>query len=336
MATCSSSASGTTWSARSTSWARARSTSDDYDVWDRRPTPERSGGATSRRSARPPRSGMFDVMAHPDLVEFWGGERPRPDGDLRRYYELAIEGIADAGSPSRCRPPACASRWARSTRRARSSRWCLEAGCPVALSSDAHVPDASRLRLREALELLERLGVQRDRRLRAPRAPAGADRVSAHRHRLDTHRFDAGRAGWSSAGSRSSTSAGSRATPTPTCSPHAVIDALLGAAGARRHRRALPRHRRALARTPTRSSCCARSSRARRARRGAIVHVDVTVLLEAPSWRRTAGDRARSRPRSGSPPTRSTSRRRAARGWASSAAARAPARPRPWPTVGAT
>ena len=37
-----------------------------------------------------------------------------------------------------------------------------------------------------------------------------------------------------------------RATRTPTCVAHAVIDALLGAAGARRHRRPLPRRRPAL------------------------------------------------------------------------------------------
>ena len=46
----------------------------------------------------------------------------------------------------------------------------------------------------------------------------------------DSHRLARG-AGWCSAAWRSRTSAASRATPTPTCSTHAVIDALLGAAG---------------------------------------------------------------------------------------------------------
>ena len=36
-------------------------------------------------------------LAHPDLVKVWGRERPLPQGDLRRYYELAIDGIAESG-----------------------------------------------------------------------------------------------------------------------------------------------------------------------------------------------------------------------------------------------
>ena len=42
------------------------------------------------------RSGLFDVLSHPDLVKVWGGERARPEGDPRRYYELAMDGIAES------------------------------------------------------------------------------------------------------------------------------------------------------------------------------------------------------------------------------------------------
>jgi histidinol-phosphatase (PHP family) len=35
----------------------------------------------------------------------------------------------------------------------------LDAGCPIALSSDAHVPDQLGFRYEQALELLEELGV---------------------------------------------------------------------------------------------------------------------------------------------------------------------------------
>jgi len=38
-------------------------------------------------------------------------------------------------------------------------RWCLESGCPVALSSDAHVSDDLGHGYDEALELLSGLGV---------------------------------------------------------------------------------------------------------------------------------------------------------------------------------
>jgi histidinol-phosphatase (PHP family) len=36
---------------------------------------------------------------------------------------------------------------------------CLEAGCPVALSSDAHVPDQLGYGYEQALDMLDRLGV---------------------------------------------------------------------------------------------------------------------------------------------------------------------------------
>ena len=47
----------------------------------------------------------------------------------------------------------------------------------------------------------------------------------------DAHRFAPGRGGWCWAGSRSHTTSASRGTPTRTSLTHAVIDAILGAAG---------------------------------------------------------------------------------------------------------
>jgi histidinol-phosphatase (PHP family) len=38
-------------------------------------------------------------------------------------------------------------------------QWCLECGCPVALSSDAHVPEQLGYEYGQALELLGELGV---------------------------------------------------------------------------------------------------------------------------------------------------------------------------------
>ena len=57
--------------------------------------PEKVWSATSRRSARRRAAGMFDVLAHPDLVKVWGPSAA-PDGDLRRFYDLAMDGIAES------------------------------------------------------------------------------------------------------------------------------------------------------------------------------------------------------------------------------------------------
>ena len=106
-----------------------------------RATPRRCGGATSRRSARPARSGMFDILAHPDLVKVWGKLVPRPEGDLSRFYELAMDGIAESDvaievSTAGLRKPVGEIYPDRAF-----LEMCLEAGRPVALSSDAHQPD---------------------------------------------------------------------------------------------------------------------------------------------------------------------------------------------------
>jgi histidinol-phosphatase (PHP family) len=133
---------------------------DGYDVW----ATGRSSDAVWRRYfellGEAARSGLFDILAHPDLVKVWGPGRPLPDGDLRRYYELAIDGIAESGiaievstaglrKPVRELYPAPAF-----------LALCLEAGCPVALSSDAHTPDHVGYGYDEALALLDAHGVR--------------------------------------------------------------------------------------------------------------------------------------------------------------------------------
>ena len=60
----------------------------------------------------------------------------------------------------------------------------VDAGLPLALSSDAHMPEQLGFRYEDAIAALRAAGVRGDLRLRAPRAPAGAARVSGpHRHR---------------------------------------------------------------------------------------------------------------------------------------------------------
>jgi histidinol-phosphatase (PHP family) len=113
----------------------------DWDVWATRSAdPEKVWRRYFEWLGEAARSGLFDILAHPDLVKVWGSERPHPDGDLRRFYELAIEGIAEAGvaievSTAGLRKPV-GERYPASPFLA----MCLDAGCPVALNSDAHYP----------------------------------------------------------------------------------------------------------------------------------------------------------------------------------------------------
>lgn len=131
----------------------------DWDVWTTAGEPDAVWARYFETLGEAARSGMFDILAHPDLVKVWGPARPRPDGDLRRFYDRAMDGIADSDvaievSTAGLRKPAGEIYPAPAF-----LEMCLEAGRPVALSSDAHVPDQLGHRYEEAVELLRGMGV---------------------------------------------------------------------------------------------------------------------------------------------------------------------------------
>ena len=134
---------------------------DDYSVWDS--AHFRSAEKIWRRYfqtlGEAARSGLFDVLAHPDLVKVWGGERPRPEGDLRRYYELAMDGIAESQIAVEVSTAGLRKRVGELYPAPEFLQMCVEAGAQVALSSDAHRPEDVGADYGLALELLGRLGV---------------------------------------------------------------------------------------------------------------------------------------------------------------------------------
>jgi histidinol-phosphatase (PHP family) len=56
-----------------------------YDVWTTGQSPDRVWSRYFEWLGEAAATGLFDILAHPDLVKMWGPERPRPDGDLRRF-----------------------------------------------------------------------------------------------------------------------------------------------------------------------------------------------------------------------------------------------------------
>lgn len=130
-----------------------------FDVWEGGGDPEEIWRRYFEALAECARSGLFDVLAHPDLVKVWGRDRPLPGGDLRRFYEPAVEAIAASGiavelSTAGLRKPVGELYPAPAF-----AAICAEAGAPFALSSDAHLPEQVGFGYDRALELLERLGV---------------------------------------------------------------------------------------------------------------------------------------------------------------------------------
>jgi histidinol-phosphatase (PHP family) len=131
---------------------------DEWDVWESG-DPEKVWRRYFETLGEAARSGMFDILAHPDLVKVWGAERPRPDGDLRRFYDLAMDGIADSDVAIEVSTAGLRKPVGQIYPAPAFLEMCLEAGRPVALSSDAHVPDQLGFRYEDALELLDSMGV---------------------------------------------------------------------------------------------------------------------------------------------------------------------------------
>ncbi|MGA9876378.1 MAG: histidinol-phosphatase [Solirubrobacteraceae bacterium] len=136
---------------------------DDYSVWGSGRSAEDIWRGYFRTLGEAARSGLFDILAHPDLVKVWGRarpDRPLPDGDLRRYYELALDGIAESGVAIEVSTAGLRKHAQEIYPAPAFLEMCVEAGAPVALSSDAHRPEDVGADYDRALELLNAAGVQ--------------------------------------------------------------------------------------------------------------------------------------------------------------------------------
>lgn len=83
------------------------------------------------------RSGHFDLMAHPDLVKKFGH---RPMGDLRRYYEPAIQAVLDGGGAIEINTAGLFKDVAEMYPARQFLELAAVAKLPLVISSDAHHP----------------------------------------------------------------------------------------------------------------------------------------------------------------------------------------------------
>ena len=131
----------------------------DYDVWGTSGDPDTVWSRYFESVAEAARSGLFDVLAHPDLVKVWGSDRPMPERDLRHFYEPLVEAVAETGiavevSTAGLRKPVGEIYPAPDL-----AGMFAEAGARFCLSSDAHMPEQVGFRYADALELFDRIGV---------------------------------------------------------------------------------------------------------------------------------------------------------------------------------
>ena len=131
----------------------------DFDVWGRDGDPDRLWRRYFEMIAETARSGLYDILAHPDLVKVWGHDRPRPGATRafttsRRSRRSPRPAIAVEVSTAGWRKPVDelypASAFA---------EMCVEAGAAFALSSDAHVPEDVGYEYERAVETMRDWGV---------------------------------------------------------------------------------------------------------------------------------------------------------------------------------
>lgn len=125
------------------------------------------------------RSGLFDILGHPDLIKVWGLDRPLPQRDPRFHYEPAIEAIAESEiaveiSTAGLRKPVGEIYPSRAF-----AEMCVDAGAAFSLSSDAHTPEQVGYGYERALDLMGQVGIgeiavfeRRRRRLEPLTSPA--------------------------------------------------------------------------------------------------------------------------------------------------------------------
>ena len=134
---------------------------DGYDIWETNShRPDEVWRRYFDTLGEAAATGLFDIIAHPDLVKVWGPHRPRPEGDLRRFYDRAMEGIAETQPAIEVSTAGLRKPVGELYPAVPFLEMCLEAGCPITLSSDAHEPGHVGYGYERALEVLDSLGVR--------------------------------------------------------------------------------------------------------------------------------------------------------------------------------
>jgi histidinol-phosphatase (PHP family) len=128
-------------------------------VWGRGESADRVWQRYFETLAEAALSGLYDVMAHPDLVKVWGSARPLPERDPRHYYEPAVEAMLDAGVAMEVSTAGLRKPVGELYPGPALLDMALDAGLPIALSSDAHQPDQVGHAYEDTVERLRAAGV---------------------------------------------------------------------------------------------------------------------------------------------------------------------------------
>lgn len=100
-------------------------------------------------------SGQFHILGHADLIKKFGF---RPSGDLRRYYEPAIQAMLDAKATLELNTAGWYNKCAEQYPADEFLQMAAQAGIPLTISSDAHKPEHVARDFSKAAQLAKNLG----------------------------------------------------------------------------------------------------------------------------------------------------------------------------------
>ncbi len=133
---------------------------DVYDIWEAVSDPDRVWQLYFDTLAEAVHTGLYDILAHPDLVKVWGDRRPSPQRDARFYYEPVVEAIAEVGIAVEV----STAGWRKPVGELYPSDafagMCIEAGAVFSLSSDAHLPEDVGRDYDRAVERMREWGIE--------------------------------------------------------------------------------------------------------------------------------------------------------------------------------
>jgi histidinol-phosphatase (PHP family) len=132
---------------------------DGWDVWEGGGDPDKIWNRYFQTVGEAARSGLFDILAHPDLVKMWGSARPGPDRDPRFHYEPLVEAVGETGvavevSTAGLRKPVDELYPAPAL-----AEMLVDAGAAFSLSSDAHVPEDIGFEYERTIEVMRGWGI---------------------------------------------------------------------------------------------------------------------------------------------------------------------------------
>ena len=133
---------------------------EEYTIWDGSQDPDDIWRRYFETLASAARSGLFDILAHPDLVKVWGRAGRLPSVDPKTMYEPAIEAIAETGIAVEVSTAGLRKGVGEIYPAPAFMEMCVDAGAVFALSSDAHEPAQIGFRYPEGLAFLAEHGVE--------------------------------------------------------------------------------------------------------------------------------------------------------------------------------